>query len=436
MGKTGSKHNMTEDNLVWMTISAAVNENKSRGSDTKEDINAILQRMETMSVKNSITGNKNEMEEDNTNRGKVYIDRQNERIRKNERCAERSTKSEEFPTTYSFSKMATPSIYQSFLNGISDTSAMISTKGKDKNNEQNKQNKEYERSYKNSCIKGNNKNEDEMHVISTYDEDRGSATPNRFWILVGTRPSAVLEIREYSGMEVLGPQFFIDDVSFKIFNPNPSFKISSSLTEFKKSQERSIERDTFYRIENEKMKNICMWGKIISETMENLNEKKESYDLFIQLKRENEVLVRHRDLMMTLQSTSNLANSSRGKETGHENEYSVMSSDSETHQKNVVKNLIYNNNIERADYSVIELQKEMRKDRKENLGEHSTHSTSKDSSARTRTTDQRMFFTAELKLLIEQQCVRTLDFLSSLNLTVTQASSNIVISPYQTFSIL
>lgn len=429
MGNTGSEQNMTEDDLVWMTIGVDVNENKnvSRGSDIKEDIDAILQRMEIMSVKNSINGNNNGMEEDDKNRGTVYIDRQNERTRKNEYSAERSTKSGDSPITYSFCKMATPSIYHSLLNSISDTSAKTSTKGKDKNNEQNNQNKEHERRIdKNTCINGINKNEDEMHVICTYDEDRGSAAPNRFWILIGTRPSAVLEIREYSGNEVLGPQFFIDDVSFKIFNPNFSGNVTKSSMKLKNSDELSIERDTLDRIKNEKMKNICMWAKIVSETIENLNEKKKSCNLFNQLKRENEVLVRHRDLIMTLQSSSKLTNSSRATEKEHEKKNSIIMNDGNILKMNNLKKLININSVEKSDNGITH--QGINRVIKESSEEHSRTSTLEDFTARTRTTEQRMFFTEELKLLIEQQCVRTLDFLSSLNLTVTQASSNIIIS--------
>jgi hypothetical protein len=418
MGKMESEHNMTEDNLVWMTIKVDGNEIKSRENDIKEDINAILQRMENTSLKNSATKNKYKTEDGNKNRGKVNVDRKNERIRKNEYGAECSTKSEDSPTTTSFSRKLTPVVYQSLLNDIINTSAMKATHGKSNENKQiNQTNKNNQHEMRSDEDIDRN---EEMKVISTCDEDRGSATPNRFWILVGIRPSAVLEIREYSGKEVLGPQFLIDDVSVKISNPNFSGSLTKSSMKVKKSDEWSVEHDTAYKMNNEKMKNICMWAKIVSETIVNLNEKKRMNDLFNQLKRENEVLVRHRDLIMTLQSSSELTDSSRTRESEQEKGKNV------TLEVNELKKLIHINNVEKSDNDI--LREGINRVGKEGSEEHSRTSPSEDSSARTRTTEQRTYFTEELKLLIEQQCVRTLDFLSSLNLTVTQASSYTTIS--------
>ena len=169
-----------------------------------------------------------------------------------------------------------------------------------------------------------------------------------------------------------------------------------------------------------------MWAKIVSETIEILNEKKKSYDLFNQLKRENEVLEHHRDLIMTLQSTSKLTDSSRAREKELEKRNGVIINDGDTLKLDYFKKLIHHNNIEKSENYIILHGIDIV--RKEGSEEHSRTSTSEESSARTRTSEHRMFFTAELKLLIEQQCVRTLDFLSSLNLTVTQASSNIITS--------
>jgi hypothetical protein len=152
------------------------------------------------------------------------------------------------------------------------------------------------------------------------------------------------------------------------------------------------------------------------------------------LKRENEVLVRHRDLIMTLQSSSKLTDRSRATEKEHEKKNSEIMNDVNTHEVNDLKKVININNIEKIDNDII-LQG-INRVRKEGSEEHSSTSTSEDFSVRMRTSEQRLFLKAELKLLIEQQCVRTLDFLSSLNLTVKQASSNIIISPYQMFSIL
>ena len=421
--ETDSEQDMTDDNLVWMTIGVHVNENKTRASDRKEDFNAIFQRMEVMSLKNRETKNKNNMEDGIRNRKKDEKDRKNERVRNNECHAEWNTKSEDSPVTYTFNKILTPTIYHSFLSNITCTTSTIkSTHRKGNTNNHHNQNKQNEiRREKNDCRTGVDTNEEEMHVISTYDEDLGSATPNRFWILVGTRPSAVLEIREYSGIEVLDPQFFINDVSFQIFNPSPSYKITPSRN-YEKSGELSIERDTFYRIEKEKMKNILMWGKIISRTIENFYELKKSCDFFIQLKKENEVLVRHRDFIMTLQSSSISTYNSR--EIGYEKNR-VRMNHGDTFERNELKKAIHIDNIENSGNENMELQKEKNNEKNENLKDHSSPTTSKDSSARTRTSDQRLIFTEELKLLIEQQCVRTMDFLSSLHLTVTQASSNI-----------
>lgn len=422
---------MTEDNLVWMTIGVDKNENKSRGSYI-EDFDAILQRMENMSLKNSATEITKKKVSDKMNRGNDESNRKNERIRKSENSAERSTKTDDSPTRYSFNRIFTPLIYHSFLNNITKTAAMKSTHEKDKNNKkQNIKNEQSQkRSNNNRCVEEGIEKNEEMNVIGTYDVDRGSAAPNRFWILVGTRPLAVLEIREYSGMEVLDPQHFIDDVSFKIFNPDPANKISPNLPKFEKSAKRSVERDTFDKMKKEKMKNMFMWGNIVSDMIGNLNEKKKSYDSFMQLKRENEVLVRQRDLIMTLQSSFNLTDSSRGKEREKEckKRNSAVMNDGNTLQMHELKKLIHINNIKKDHNVANKRQIEQNKERKELCDEHITPSTSEDSSARTRTSKQEMFFTEELKLLIGEQCVRTLDFLSSLNLTVTQASSYIIIS--------
>lgn len=418
--ETDSEQNMTQNKLVWMTIGVNVNENKNSAGDIKEDFKSILQRMETMALKNKVTEN-NYVEDGCRNRRKDVNDRKNERVNNDEYHAEWSTTTGDSPITYSFNKILTPTIYHSFLSNITCTSRTKSTHRTGNSNNHHNQNKQHEiRSEKNNYSTGVDINEKEVHVMSTCDEDFGSAKPNRFWILVGTRPSAVLEIREYSGIEVLDPQFFINDVSFQIFNSYLSYKITDSARKYDKFDERSIERDTFYRIEKEKMKNILLWGRTVSRTIENFVEKQQSCDLLIQLEKENEMLVRHRDFIMTLQSSSILANSSR--EIGCEKN-SVIMNHSDTFEMNKSKKAIHINDIEKNGNENINLPKE----KKGYLKERSSPTNSEDSSARTRTSDQRMFFTEKLKLLIEQQCVRTMDFLSSLNLTVTQASSNICV---------